>query len=75
MNQIIQFPFPAVETATILPANSWVDLVSFFRYTEFFGGTIFIANYAVLPPEPENSLGSAVLKFEVDTPGLALPGT
>jgi hypothetical protein len=35
--------------------------------------SLFISNYAVLPPEPENSLGPAVLKFEVGTTGLALP--
>jgi sugar lactone lactonase YvrE len=35
--------------------------------------SLFIANYAVLPPEPENSLGPAVLKFEVGTPGLTQP--
>ena len=35
--------------------------------------SLFIANYAVLPPEPENSLGPAVLKVEIGTPGLALP--
>jgi sugar lactone lactonase YvrE len=34
---------------------------------------IFIANYAVLPPEPANSLGPAVLKFDVGVPGLPLP--
>ncbi|MBZ0189349.1 MAG: hypothetical protein K8F91_24100 [Candidatus Obscuribacterales bacterium] len=34
--------------------------------------SLFIANYAVLPPEPENNLGPAVLKFEVGTPGLSL---
>ncbi len=35
--------------------------------------SIFIANYAVLPPEPANSLGAAVLKFDVGVPGLPLP--
>jgi sugar lactone lactonase YvrE len=35
--------------------------------------TLFITNYAVLPPEPANSLGPAVLKFEVGVPGLPLP--
>ena len=35
--------------------------------------SLFIANYAVLPPEPENSLGPAVLEFEVGMSGLALP--
>ena len=35
--------------------------------------SLFITNYAVLPPEPENSLGPAVLKFDVGVPGLPLP--
>jgi sugar lactone lactonase YvrE len=35
--------------------------------------SIFIANYAVLPPEPANSLGPAVLKYDVGEPGLPLP--
>ena len=35
--------------------------------------SIFIANYAVLPPEPADSLGAAVLKFDVGVPGLPLP--
>ena len=35
--------------------------------------SIFIANYAVLPPEPENSLGPAVLKVDMGVPGLPLP--
>ncbi len=35
--------------------------------------SLFITNYAVLPPEPENSLGPAVLKFDVGTPGLPMP--
>ena len=35
--------------------------------------SIFITNYAVLPPEPANSLGPAVLKYDVGVPGLPLP--
>jgi sugar lactone lactonase YvrE len=35
--------------------------------------SLFISNYAVLPPEPENSLGPAVLKVEVGVSGLPLP--
>lgn len=35
--------------------------------------SLFIANYAVLPPEPANSLGPAVLKFDVGVPGLPIP--
>lgn len=35
--------------------------------------SIFITNYAVLPPEPENSLGPAVLKVDIGVPGLPLP--
>jgi sugar lactone lactonase YvrE len=35
--------------------------------------SIYIANFAVLPPEPANSLGAAVLKFDVGVPGLPLP--
>ncbi len=35
--------------------------------------SLFIANYAVLPPEPENSLGPAVLQFAVGMSGLAFP--
>lgn len=35
--------------------------------------SIFISNYAVLPPEPTNSLGPAVLKYDVGVPGLPLP--
>ena len=35
--------------------------------------SIFIANYAVLPPEPANSFGPAVLKYDVGVPGLPLP--
>lgn len=35
--------------------------------------SIFISNYAVLPPEPPNSLGPAVLKLDVGVPGLPLP--
>jgi sugar lactone lactonase YvrE len=33
----------------------------------------FFTNYAVLPPEPANSLGPAVLKFDVGVQGLPLP--
>jgi len=35
--------------------------------------SIFIANFALLPPEPANSLGAAVLKYDVGVPGLPLP--
>lgn len=35
--------------------------------------SLFIANYAVLPPEPANSLGPAVLKIDVGVPGLPIP--
>jgi sugar lactone lactonase YvrE len=35
--------------------------------------SVFIANYAVLPPEPINSLGPAILKLNVGVPGLPLP--
>lgn len=35
--------------------------------------SVFIANYAVLPPEPDNSLGPAVLKYNVGVEGLPLP--
>jgi sugar lactone lactonase YvrE len=35
--------------------------------------SIFISNYAVLPPEPTNSLGPAILKIDVGVPGLPLP--
>jgi sugar lactone lactonase YvrE len=35
--------------------------------------SVFIANYAVIPPEPPNSLGPAVLKYDVGVPGLPLP--
>jgi sugar lactone lactonase YvrE len=35
--------------------------------------SVFFTNYAVLPPEPANSLGPAVLKFDVGVPGLPLP--
>lgn len=35
--------------------------------------SVFIANYAVLPPEPNNSLGPAILKLDVGVPGLPLP--
>lgn len=35
--------------------------------------SLFIANYAVIPPEPANSLGPAVVKFDVGVPGLPLP--
>jgi gluconolactonase len=35
--------------------------------------SLFIANYAVIPPEPANSLGPAVLKYKVGVPGLPLP--
>jgi len=35
--------------------------------------SLFIANYAVLPPEPDNSLGPAVLKVDMEVPGLPLP--
>ncbi|MDX1449593.1 MAG: hypothetical protein R3246_11085 [Acidimicrobiia bacterium] len=35
--------------------------------------SLFIANYAVLPPEPTNSPGPAVLKVDVHVPGLPLP--
>lgn len=34
---------------------------------------VFMVNYAVLPPEPENNLGAAVLKFDVGVPGLPVP--
>jgi hypothetical protein len=32
-----------------------------------------MVNYAVLPPEPANSLGPAVLKLDIGVPGLPLP--
>lgn len=35
--------------------------------------SLFISNYAVLPPEPASSLGPAVLKVDVGVPGLPLP--
>jgi sugar lactone lactonase YvrE len=35
--------------------------------------SIFISNYAVVPPEPTNSLGPAILKLDVGVPGLPLP--
>jgi sugar lactone lactonase YvrE len=35
--------------------------------------SLFIANYAVLPPVPPNNLGAAVLKIDVGVPGLPLP--
>ena len=35
--------------------------------------SVFIVNYALLPPEPPNSLGPAVLKVDVGTPGQPLP--
>lgn len=35
--------------------------------------SIFIANYAVLPPEPANSKGPAILKVDMGVPGLPLP--
>jgi len=35
--------------------------------------SLFIANYAVLPPEPTNSLGAAVLEYDVGVQGLPLP--
>jgi len=35
--------------------------------------SVFISNYAVLPPEPANSLGPAVLKYNVGVPGLPIP--
>jgi sugar lactone lactonase YvrE len=35
--------------------------------------SVFIVNYAVIEPEPANSLGAAVLKYYVGVPGLPLP--
>jgi len=35
--------------------------------------SVFITNYALLPPAPEDSLGPAVLKYNVGVPGLPLP--
>ncbi|NIS45754.1 MAG: hypothetical protein GWN61_07000 [candidate division Zixibacteria bacterium] len=35
--------------------------------------SIFISNYAVIPPEPTNSLGPAVLKYNVGVSGLPIP--
>jgi sugar lactone lactonase YvrE len=35
--------------------------------------SVFFTNYAVIPPEPTNSLGAAVLNFDVGEPGLPLP--
>ena len=35
--------------------------------------SVFITNYALLPPGPEDSLGPAVLKYDVGVPGLPLP--
>jgi sugar lactone lactonase YvrE len=35
--------------------------------------SLFISNYAVLPPEPTNSLGPAILKVDAGMPGLPLP--
>jgi sugar lactone lactonase YvrE len=35
--------------------------------------SLFMVNYAVLPPEPANSLGPAVLKLDIGVPGLPLP--
>ncbi len=35
--------------------------------------SVFITNYAVLPPVPPNNLGPAVLKLDVGVPGLPLP--
>ena len=35
--------------------------------------SVFITNFALLPPAPANSLGPAVLKLDVGAEGLALP--
>ena len=35
--------------------------------------SVFISNYALLPPGPADSLGPAVLKYDVGVPGLPLP--
>jgi sugar lactone lactonase YvrE len=34
---------------------------------------VFMSNFALLPPEPANSVGPGVLKYEVGAPGLPLP--
>jgi sugar lactone lactonase YvrE len=34
---------------------------------------VFLSNFALLPPEPANSLGPGVLKYNVGSPGLPLP--
>jgi sugar lactone lactonase YvrE len=35
--------------------------------------SVFVSNFALLPPEPANSLGPGVLKYDVGVPGLPLP--
>jgi sugar lactone lactonase YvrE len=35
--------------------------------------SVFLSNFALLPPEPAGSLGAGVLKYNVDVPGLPLP--
>jgi sugar lactone lactonase YvrE len=34
---------------------------------------VFVTNFALLPPEPANSLGPGVLKYDVGVDGLPLP--
>ena len=63
-------------TSTLLLSEEdglWNAASLAFGTTEENRESLYISNYAVLPPEPENSLGPAVLKFEVGTPGLTLP--
>jgi hypothetical protein len=35
--------------------------------------SVFLSNFALLPPEPEESLGPGVLSYDVGVPGLPLP--
>jgi sugar lactone lactonase YvrE len=63
-------------TSTLLLSEEdglWNGASLAFGTTEGERESLFIANYAVLPPEPANSLGPAVLKYDVGVPGLPLP--
>ena len=68
---------PSDGSSTVLLTDAdglWNPASIIFGTGESDRESVFITNYAVLPPAPDDdSLGPAVLKFDVGVPGLPLP--
>jgi len=63
---------PSDGSSTVLLTDAdglWNPASIIFGTGESDRESVFITNYAVLPPAPDDSLGPAVLKFDVGVPG------